>query len=605
MAAPAPPPAALPPAAAAPQGVGPEALTVAQEWLETLGKEVANARCKVYLLTFSRLLEETLATTSETLRHLDELTRAELCECVRDAFENPAQHTFGGGRPRGEDSRLVCKLVVVKEKHADGTAHFHVAVLLYRHYRWTAVKRALRNKHKLVAHFSCSHTEWWSALRYIVCTTEKKPEVDQERVVWTAEGETCDPEEESRQPYQAAAWRKNREKRDNQDLAKGKSCTFTKLDFISLVISKELHKKSSVLRYVQDHGTDAMRVFVTNNQRKIKDLLEDAAEWRDAREVAAEEELTDWALLARAAETPCSDGGDCPYHKAASEILHKNRHSFNAQQLAVALRNIIVSGPSKNTRVPFLAGCTNSGKSTLVESFDDVYGAPRVFHLPAATDAKYALSNWRKAKRFVYWDEFDPVEFADKGVLPATTFKKAFGGQYFEIQVPQCFSDGNLDFRWQRGVVFTNKMKGLWRTTNNVTAEDLAHIQSRVEVFHFTHQLFPPGTPPPNGPVPQCRHHMAKWIVELSSLFDSAQGLQQMPPAAAAADESGGGVTDLAQFLSAAKLPPPAIDALTKDITESGAVHVQELTREDWQQLPSWSLLKPLQRRRLLQLVPA
>jgi hypothetical protein len=307
MAAP-PAPAALLPAAAVPQGHEPEAPTAAQEWLKTLGNEVADAKCKVYLLTFSRLLEETLAGANNTLRHLDTLTRAELCECVRDAFEKPAPHTSGGGRPRGEDTPLVSKLVVFKEKHTDGSAHFHVAVLLYRQYRWTAVKRALRSKHKLVAHFSCSHTEWWSALRYCVSTTERKQEVDEERVVWTYMGETCDPEEESRKPYQAAAWRKNREKRDNEDLAHGKSCTFTKLDFISLVISKELHKKSCVLRYVQDRGTDAMRVFVANNQRKIKDLLEDAAEWRDAREVAAEEDLTDWALLAKAAETPCSHG---------------------------------------------------------------------------------------------------------------------------------------------------------------------------------------------------------------------------------------------------------------------------------------------------------
>jgi len=97
---------------------------------------------------------------------------------------------------------------------------------------------------------------------------------------------------------------------------------------------------------------------------------------------------------------------------------------------------------------------------------------------------------------------------------------------------------------------------------------------------------------------------MAKWTIELSSLFEQSQGLQQTPPAAAAADENGGDVPDLAQFLFAAKLPPPAVDALTKDFTESGAVHVQELTQEDWQQLPSWSLLRPLQSRRLLQLVP-
>ena len=36
-----------------------------------------------------------------------------------------------------------------------------------------------------------------------------------------------------------------------------------------------------------------------------------------------------------------------------------------------------------------------------------------------------------------------------------------------------------------------------------------------------------------------------------------------------------------------------------------GAVDVNELTPEDWESLPSWGLLKPLQRRRLLESRPA
>ena len=56
----------------------------------------------------------------------------------------------------------------------------------------------------------------------------------------------------------------------------------------------------------------------------------------------------------------------------------------------------------------------------------------RVFHLPAVTDTTYALRNWLQGKRFVFWDEFSPVEFAELGVMAVTTFKKAFSGQQFE-----------------------------------------------------------------------------------------------------------------------------------------------------------------------------
>ncbi len=116
-----------------------------------------------------------------------------------------------------------------------------------------------------------------------------------------------------------------------------------------------------------------------------------------------------------------------------------------------------------------------------------------MFHLPAVSDTKFALRNWLQAKRFVFWDEFSPVEFAQLGVMSATQFKKAFGGQWFEaraagscislvvsteflaspvrsrgpssfqVQVPQNAHDGNVDFRWQRGCVFTNKDASRYR----------------------------------------------------------------------------------------------------------------------------------------------
>ena len=35
---------------------------------------------------------------------------------------------------------------------------------------------------------------------------------------------------------------------------------------------------------------------------------------------------------------------------------------------------------------------------------------------------------------------------------------------------------------------------------------------------------------------------------------------------------------------------------IAKDVVATGAVNVQELSKEDWEQLPSWFILKPLER---------
>ena len=572
-------------------------------WLEHLGEEVPGARCQVYLLSFSRLLPDTLASSNGQLRSLDGLTKDELVDFVRDAFENPENAV--AGRPRQREGPLVRKVVVVSETHADGSIHFHGAVLLFVPCRWPAVKRALRVRYQLAANFSCTHREFWSALRYLVFATTRKLEVDADRVVWLAAGETFDAFKESQEPYNAKAWRAKREKRDMASSAEGSAAVFTDLDFKSLVLSEGLTTRAKVLRYVQDAGIDAMRLFVSRSQRRLDELLAHAKEWGDARKVAAEEELTDWALLCRTADVACPDGDDCPYSRCAEAILEGNKHNWDRRCLAAVLRTIIVSGPSKETRVPFLIGATNTGKSTLVESFDELYGFERVFHLPAVKDAKYGLRNWLRDKRFVFWDECSPVELATNDVLSVTTFKAAFGGKWFEIQRAQSHHDGNQDFRWQRGAVFTNKAKGLWTPTEAVSAEDIQHLQSRVECFAFTHKVVPPGGRPKT--TPQCACHMSRWIRDGASAYDAMQLVQPPQAWTAQADRSAvadGSVTDLESFLDAASLPSSAREALAREVVATGAVNVQELTRQDWEKLEAWQLLKPLERRRVFKHVP-
>jgi hypothetical protein len=575
-----------------------------KEWFEGLGKEVTTARCQVYLLTFSRLLPETIEAATAGLRDLTNLTRQELAEFVRESFENPEGSALGG-RPILRTEPLVRKVVVVAEEHADGTWHFHAAVQLYQPYRWPAVKRALRNRYRLVAHFSCTHKEWWSVLRYVTHTTDKKPIVDSGRVVWLAQGESFDAYKESQQSYDARVFRASRETQEMTAPPTDKPKSFTKLDFNSLVLSEGLNTRSAVIRYVQDHGSVGMQAFVANHQKCLNELVELAKEWGEARQVAAAEELTDWALLCQTAEKSCPHEDNCRYHKGCEEIFEGNKANSDKRHLAASLRNIIVAGPSKDTRVPFLAGATNTGKSTLVDGFDDLYGFERVFHLPALTDGKFALRNWMKEKRFVYWDEFDPVEFANKGVFSPTTFKKAFGGQWFEIQVAQNHHDGNKDWRWKRGVVFTNKLKGLFTAKGDVSTEDINHLKSRVELFRFTFPVVSPGSRPVGGNVPACKYHMAQWIRDLATAFDAMQGLQALPRLGALVHaQTDAVVADLRQFLEAANLPQEARAALTRDVEGTGAVHVQELGRQDWEQLVAWPALRPMEQRRLLQQVP-
>jgi hypothetical protein len=555
-----------------------------------LGLEKQENNSEVYLVTFARVLDQTLAAAPH-LRDVGALSRQEVCDAVRDSLERPEAGSLGGRPPAADRGPLVQKQLVVKEPHADGTNHFHVAVKLSRKQRFLAAKRTLVSRYGLASHWSSSHTQWWSAVRYCVYTSEKKSEVDAGRVCWNLPAFEFDPFEDAQEHFMAKAWNQRREKKAVDAPAKKEKETFSKLDFNALVDSKNLRSKKRVLEYVQDHGTAAMQSFCAKNQRRIQEYLEDAKEWAEARAAAQFEKKSDWQVLLEAADTSCPQGDNCWYAEAARTFFVAHQASFSGTRLAVALRAIIMKGPSKDTRVPFLIGKTNTGKSTIVESFDLLYGEENVFHLPAESDNKGgALREWLQDKRFVFWDEFEPLSFISKGVMPKSQFLKAFNGQVFTIQMNQRTNDGNKTFKWTRGAVFTAKSKELWSLRPGVTEEDVSHIQSRVDLFHCTGKI----KKRPGG-IPQCRHCLARWIRDLAAQHD-ANSVVRLPITQAA----GGEVTGLDSLLETAQVAPDLHADIVAEIADLGAVHIRELAASDWEGLDSWSRLREMERRRVL-----
>ena len=122
-------------------------------------------------------------------------------------------------------------------------------------------------------------------------------------------------------------------------------------------------------------------------------------QWGSAREQAAAERQSEWSTLCAAADKSCPHGAACSYAEAAEAFFAANAASLSRVELAVALRNILLSGPSKTTRAPMIIGPTNSGKSTLVLPFDELFGFVQVFHKPAL-GSSFALRNILKEKKF-------------------------------------------------------------------------------------------------------------------------------------------------------------------------------------------------------------
>jgi hypothetical protein len=215
--------------------------------LEDAGRQDDNANQQIYLITVSRALPG--ARLASGLRDLETLTRAELLDMLRDAFDNPVAST-GGGRPRSRSGSIVDAVIVAMERHADGSVHFHVVVRLSEKQRFKLAKQTLQERHKLPSHWSCTHTQLWSALRYVHVATPKKPDVDKDVLQWTCDGRVLDLDEKSKVPFVAVAWRRRRETLEAIASVEGKKApAFTKPDFTALVIHKHLHTTASLLAY--------------------------------------------------------------------------------------------------------------------------------------------------------------------------------------------------------------------------------------------------------------------------------------------------------------------------------------------------------------------
>ena len=580
-------------------------------FLQRLDPEVADANQYVYLVTVSRLLPSTIAAGC---RDPQTLSRKELCAIIRDSLENPDAGA-AGGRPR-TNPLLVEKCFVFQETHADGSKHFHAAVKISRNMRFTPAKATMRTRHLLPSHWSCSHSQMWSAVRYLYTPNPDKPraKLDAKPLLWTHEdpaGKKVDLYEEAQRPFNAEAMRKRREMEEHdQNEADAKVARFTKLDFTCLVMSKELSTKNAVMEYVQEKGSAGMQAFVNQNQRKLVECvvlvccafvaskfrlsryIVDAKEWANAKAMAAKERQSDWDLVCAAAAVPCPHAtGECSYMKAATQIFARNAETLDPKRLAACLRDIIRFGPSKTCRIPHLVGPSNTGKSTLLYPFDDLFGVPQVFHKPAV-GSPFGLRNIvGTKKRLIFWDDYRPVEFAHEKTVPVATFLSLFMGKDVEIQVSQSFNDGNPDVRWNRGVVFTSKVEGLWDATSRVSAEDIRHMRNRCELFAFTAVVT---ALKDVDPCPSC---MARWITAYAAEWD-AKALAPTPGMAPAAPSLGHSLVGFDAFVSPISLPGSTAQALMEDALRLGAAAVNEMTADDWSQCPAYRQLKPLEKRR-------
>ena len=233
----------------------PSGLTLA----ELGGEPTPDARGQwVFLVTLaalnSGLIADTHPESATALKDPNEASRQEILDALLDAVTHAAPVPGSAGRRR-EVPLKVEKAVVFQEEHDDGRRHFHIALKLNSVARFVPLKQAMRERSGYASHWSCSHSMWWSALRYGVFTSARKPVVDDAPLIHSP-GKKLNLVEESQEPFMAKALKRRREEKEVKAGGKKQALPkFTKLDFTALVLAKNIKTKEQAIAYATKRGS--------------------------------------------------------------------------------------------------------------------------------------------------------------------------------------------------------------------------------------------------------------------------------------------------------------------------------------------------------------
>lgn len=432
---------------------------------EGLDPECLSSNKSVYLITLPALKRVQGAQALPGLQCPSNWQHADVARVILDIFQRPAHTRNNAGW--GSSVGLVV-FAVFRERHAPrageavGPYHWHIALKASRSFRFAAYKRALAVNHGVASHWSCSHTGYWSAVRYCFIPSPKKPidELDQAPLTWAADG--CHPLlfDCSQEPSTAMALQRRRESQVIQSCADGKKEPRpTEVDLYPIIVKnnfRNTHDDQSagekLVRWLKAHATPALFAWAFKNRQKLPGIVDDVWSWETVDDYLELNARTRLELLQRAAKLPCGCGGD--WFRAASTSLKNN--GINVRDLCSSVLRSLQCGRREDVPViVFMGRFGGEGKSFFFSPLKNVFGEENVQATPQT--GSFPLLGLEK-KKVVLLDEWT----FDASVLPLPTQLLWYEGKAFPLTRPQNKDySGHLLYKGSAPIFATCKEKDL------------------------------------------------------------------------------------------------------------------------------------------------
>lgn len=382
--------------------------------------EKSDAKRHVYLVTFPHP-KATHSSCGVLLVSPESKTKEEMGKCLWDACLSPIH-----AHARYASNYVEVKQMGIwREFHSEalgGTTHTHDHAPLLgsctHGFRFEPVKRALLQRYGLASHWSCSHSGYWSAVRYCAMPSAKKPleSLDAEPWLWAATPphpplDVCCHEPITAQALNARRWAITKSVAD-----KGKADNrVTEMDVWGVVVRAGIRNTDDnrtadlqLARYAKEHCSVAMCTFLFKNRGKLNQLIDDIWRWEKVDDVLAQAQRTRMDSVQAALKSPCVCGKQWFNTVVGGLLLNE----INVPELCHTVLQVLKQGRSETTPVVVLAGAKGGeGKSMffkgLAEVFgESVFGAPvkGSFPLVDIENAKVCfLDDWRFDEEVLPW----------------------------------------------------------------------------------------------------------------------------------------------------------------------------------------------------------
>lgn len=485
------------------------------------------------------------ATSGEGRRKPAETSKDEFRAMFESAVQSVSTKHYSG-------SLVIAKAAFVEEQHepptddevqhsADDLRHFHAAVSFNKLILIKRLAAELRERFSIHAHFSLTHTYWWSCIRYVTQPSEKKPNsaIDKEPLLIGLSKEGLF-RESQRSFNTKRSCEKYEEAVARGQAGEAKAPRVSVDTMVNVINHIGLQTEAEVRAFSETRATDAERAFIRarDESGRLANLLRVAKDAKHAEEAAAREKMSAREIIGESATGQCVGGatGLCPWQVAVLELFRLNYGSgalLKVQQLYALIRNGLDGGHSKTSKVPFLIGDSNRGKSFAVEPMERLFQAGELLTTPP-TSGSYPLEVWLEgSKKAAFFDEFNPCEQHVAQATNRSGWSKAqqrrfFNGGAITISVRKCGSGTDVERAFRVPTVVTGEdYRKTWRQwgAKHINEQDLDHWAARFEFFEFRLPI-PTVRPVPCCPTCFCRAVLHGFTEEFVAKFEEAEEQQ-------------------------------------------------------------------------------